>query len=80
VRYLENPPRVDPATRRPFAPRSLHALGGIHEHAIEIEQNCFGLEGDCSRRLHQGIAVLLTNDRRLLSGDHEGTLMVPWPP
>lgn len=26
------------------------------------------------------ISVLLTNATRLLSGDHEGTLIVPWPP
>ena len=25
-------------------------------------------------------SVLLTNAIRWLSGDHEGTLMVPWPP
>ena len=26
------------------------------------------------------IAVLLTNAMRLPSGDHDGTLIVPWPP
>jgi hypothetical protein len=27
-----------------------------------------------------GSAVLLTKPMRLLSGDHDGTLIVPWPP
>ena len=30
--------------------------------------------------LDYGIAVLLTNASRVPSGDHDGTLIVPWPP
>jgi hypothetical protein len=39
VRDTHDGIRIEPVTRGPVAPRALDALGRVHEHAVEIEED-----------------------------------------
>lgn len=73
---------TDAETVRPTKPRGAFGDEAALNKRV-VENTAFGLEQGFVPRAeccHQSMPVLLTNASSLLSGDQDGTLIVPWPP
>src|SRR4030081_971629 len=74
--------QVAQRARASFSPSDLRGP----QPAIETHATARVTASTCVRIVVAGLAIaygvaeLLTNARRAPSGDHEGTLIVPWPP